>query len=93
MAQLLSLEPAKVAGLSHRKGSLVAGLDADIVVWHPYAATNTSQAGCFHRTKLTPYRNLELVGRVQATFVEGAMVYSEQQGHYDGWPCGSALAA
>jgi allantoinase len=93
MAQLLSSEPAKVAGLSHRKGLLAAGLDADIVVWHPYAPTNTSQAGCFHRTKLTPYKDLELFGRVQATFVEGAIVYSERQGHYDGWPCGCALAA
>jgi len=33
--ELTSTNPAKLYGLSHRKGSLLPGYDADIVIWYP----------------------------------------------------------
>lgn len=92
MAQLLSESPARVAGLAHRKGAIREGLDADLVIWHPYAPANTSDAYNRHRHKLTPYQDLELMGRVQATFVRGAMVCSEEAGVYQKRICGSVLS-
>lgn len=91
MAKLLSEGPARVAGLSHRKGRLAAGLDADLVIWHPFAATNTSEAAYLHRQPGSPYVGLELQGSVQYTMVQGAVVYSAEEGVYKRRLCGSAV--
>ena len=37
LTRLWSTHAAKLAGMQHRKGALAAGMDADIVVWHPPA--------------------------------------------------------
>ena len=35
LTRWMSAEPAKLAGLAHRKGAIAPGLDADLVVWNP----------------------------------------------------------
>jgi Amidohydrolase family len=91
LAEWLSSRPAAIAGLGSRKGAIAEGMDADLVIWAPYAAANTSAAGCFHRHKLTPYRDLRLTGRVAATMVRGAVVFNETGGVWDDEVCGSAV--
>ena len=93
MAQLLSANPARVAGLAQRKGAIREGLDADLVIWHPFVPANTSEAHNHHKYKLTPYQGRELMGRVQATFVRGAMVFSEAAGVYRARVCGSVVSS
>ncbi|MBI1786957.1 MAG: allantoinase AllB [Acidobacteria bacterium] len=64
--------PARLAGLSSRKGRIAAGFDADLVVWNPEARAAT---GTLHyRHKLTPYSGVELYGAVEATFLCGNLV-------------------
>src|SRR5438445_12978426 len=47
--------PARLAGLSSRKGSLQPGLDADFVLFHPERLFLVEQPRLQHRHKLTPY--------------------------------------
>ena len=75
LSQWLSVEPAKLAGVWRRKGSLDAGKDADLVVWRPDARTET--AAVFHRQPGSPYEDLPLVGRVVQTVVRGRTVFRD----------------
>ena len=78
-------------GLQHRKGFIQEGWDADLVVWEPYKRANTTQAHCHHKHKETPFRDMLLLGDVQATFVQGAMVYKRGQAAFRERTCGSAV--
>eukprot|EP00892_Ulva_mutabilis_P006591 jgi/Ulvmu1/4303/UM002_0024.1 len=91
LAEMLSTNPAKLIGVGTRKGALVEGFDADVVVWDPWARANTSTSGNFHKWKITPYAEMPLQGRVHMTFVDGVLVHSEEQGPYTMKLCGSPL--
>jgi allantoinase len=71
----MSLEPAKLAGLAHRKGAIRVGLDADLVVFNPGASQQVDAARLQHRHPITPYDGETLEGIVEMTFVRGAIVY------------------
>jgi allantoinase len=75
IAQWVSNAPAKLAGLSTRKGSLRAGSDADIVVWNPDAEFVVDAQKLQHRHKLTPYDGRRLRGVVETTYLRGGVVY------------------
>lgn len=75
MAKWLSSEPARFLGLAHRKGSLIKGYDADIVVWNPDAEMLVESKNIHHRHKVTPYEDMILMGRVEKTFVRGHIVF------------------
>ncbi|MFL5320728.1 MAG: allantoinase AllB [Myxococcaceae bacterium] len=72
--------PAKLAGLSDRKGKIAAGYDADLVIWDDEAHFQISPEIIQHRHKLTPYAGRTLYGRVKKTFVGGRVAYDEQHG-------------
>ena len=67
--------PARLVGLEARKGRLVPGADADIVVWHPEREFTVEEAGLRHRHKLTPWLGRRLAGVVEATYLRGEPVY------------------
>lgn len=67
------------------------GFDADVVVWDPWAKANTTTSGNYHRWKSTPYANMNLSGRVHMTFLDGVLVYSDQEGPYTMKLCGSPV--
>lgn len=77
LSKWLSEEPAKLAGIWRRKGSLDAGKDADLVVWRPDARTDT--AAVFHRQPGSPYEDLPLMGRVVTTVLRGRTVFRDSQ--------------
>jgi allantoinase len=72
--------PAALAGLAGRKGSLVPGHDADIVVWDEDAEFTVTPGSLFHRHPLTPYLGRTLRGVVHGTWVRGRQVYSRDDG-------------
>ncbi len=67
--------PARHAGLGGRKGSIVEGADADLVVFAPDESFRVEPARIQHRHKLTPYDGETLFGVVRGTYVRGQRVY------------------
>jgi len=79
LPRLLSEEPARKYGLSPKKGSLVVGADADIVLFDP-EATWTLRAEDLHmRTDFSPYQERSIRGRVVATIARGETLVSDGQ--------------
>jgi allantoinase len=89
LSRLMSGAPAKLAGLDKRKGKLAAGFDADIVIWDPEAKFTVRPELIYHRHKLTPYSGMELLGKIEATFVGGKKVFSNHKGF--GLPSGNLI--
>jgi allantoinase len=75
LSSLLSSKPAEFLGLSARKGLIAPGYDADIVVWHPEEQIKIDHSIIHHRHKVTPYDGMELLGRIERTYVRGKIVF------------------
>ena len=75
----MSAAPARLAGLQARKGAIVEGLDADLVLFDPDAEWTVDAARLEHRHSVTPYAGLTLRGRVLTTILRGAIIYEAGQ--------------
>jgi dihydropyrimidinase len=71
---LMSTNPARIFGLYPRKGSLLPGSDADIVIWDPERRLKYGQAYSHHRTDYNLYEGWELVGYPEKVFLRGRMI-------------------
>ena len=78
LAAMMSANPAALAGLGGRKGSLAVGHDADVTIWDPDASSVVEPERMYQRHKITPYAGTTLSGRVHATFVRGERVWDGQ---------------
>ncbi len=78
--------PARLAGLEEKKGAILPGRDADLVVWDPNGAFRVAPEMLQHRHKLTPYAGRELLGIVEATFLRGEKIY--EKGTFCATPAG-----
>jgi len=86
---LTSTNPAKIFGLYPRKGTIMPGSDADIVIWDPDRRVRYGIAYSHHRTDYNLYENWELVGFPEKVFLRGTMIVNGDQwlgkagmGHY-----------
>jgi dihydropyrimidinase len=71
---LNSTNPARIFGLYPRKGALLPGSDADIVIWDPERKLKYGQAFAHHRTDYNLYEGWELVGYPEKVFLRGRMI-------------------
>ncbi len=55
---LTATNVARLYGLSHRKGSIAIGADADLVIWNTDRPVRISQAMLHHATDYTPYEGM-----------------------------------
>jgi dihydropyrimidinase len=71
---LTSTNPAKIFGLYPRKGALLPGSDADIVIWDPKRKVKYGVAMSQHRTDYNLYEGWELVGYPEKVFLRGKLI-------------------
>ncbi|ODQ58303.1 hypothetical protein WICANDRAFT_33944 [Wickerhamomyces anomalus NRRL Y-366-8] len=76
-----SKNTAKQVGLSHKKGDLKVGYDADMVIFDPFTTQTISNATTYFKNKLTAYDGFELQGRVMETILRGNSVFAINKGH------------
>jgi allantoinase len=88
IADWMSAAPARLAGLSSRKGSIAVGRDADLVLWDPDAEFTVDAASLEHRHKITPYAARKLTGVVERTLLRGETIYERGVG-FPGSPRGA----
>lgn len=74
---LVSTNPAKIFGLYPRKGTLMPGADADIVVWDPDLKVTYGVAVAQHRTDYNLYEGWELQGFPVRVFLRGNLIVDE----------------
>ena len=76
---LNATNPAKIFGLYPRKGALVPGADADILVWDPGRWLNYGVEHAQHRTDYNLYEGWELVGYPELVFLRGQLIVEQGQ--------------
>ncbi len=79
--EIVSENAARRFGLSHRKGSIDVGKDADLVFIDPdkkwVLDTGTE---FFSKGKITPFEGMEFQGTIEMTMVRGKVVYRRGEG-------------
>ncbi len=74
-----STNPAKIFGLYPRKGALLPGSDADILIWDPEKKVKYGVAHAHHRTDYNLYEGWELVGYPEKVFLRGKLIVDGKQ--------------
>ncbi len=74
-----STNPAKIFGLYPRKGALLEGSDADIVIWDPEKRVKYGVAHAHQRTDYNLYEGWELVGCPEKVFLRGKLIVDEDE--------------
>lgn len=85
----MSAAPARLAGLSARKGAIAIGRDADLVIIDPDRGMTVDASRLYHRHAVTPYDGARLKGLITLTMVRGEIVY--EHGEIVGPPRGELL--
>jgi dihydropyrimidinase len=75
---LNATNPAKIFGLYPRKGTLLPGSDADIVIWDPEKKIKYGVAHARHRTDYNLYEDWELVGYPEKVFLRGHLIVDHE---------------
>ncbi len=75
----MSTNPAKIFGLYPRKGALVPGADADIIIWDPEKQVKYGVAMSHQRTDYNLYEGWDLVGYPEKVFLRGQMIVDGDQ--------------
>ena len=72
--EYMSTNPAKIFGLYPRKGALMEGSDADIVIWDPNKKVNYGVAMSHQRTDYNLYEGWDLTGYPEKVFLRGKLI-------------------
>ncbi|WP_112322835.1 dihydropyrimidinase [Oceanibium sediminis] len=76
---LTATNPARIYGLYPKKGSIVIGADADIVLWDPEVEKTITQDALHHGSDYTPYEGLEVKGWPVRTICRGRTVVQDNK--------------
>ncbi|HQV28887.1 MAG TPA: dihydropyrimidinase [Thermoflexales bacterium] len=72
--ELTATNPAKLFGLYPRKGAIIAGADADLVIWDPKAKHTVSAKTHHMRVDYNLYEGREVTGKPVKVFLRGKLV-------------------
>ncbi|KAJ9145467.1 Allantoinase-like protein [Pleurostoma richardsiae] len=88
IVRLCSQATAKQVGLSHRKGGLRAGMDADVCVFDDAEEWTLGSGGMHWKNRCSPWEDRTFTGRVRETWLRGRKVF-EYGGENGGFVCGT----
>jgi len=71
---LTSTNPARIFGLYPRKGTLLPGSDADLVIWDPHKQVKYGVAVSQQRTDYNLYEGWDLTGYPEKVFLRGKLI-------------------
>ncbi len=77
LVRMMSANPARLFGLYPRKGALLPGSDADIVIYDPRGTGRVRASQLHGISGYTPYEGMEVTGRVRLTMVRGRIIVEE----------------
>jgi len=77
IGQWMGSAPAKLAGVTGRKGAITIDADADFVVFDPDAEWTVTKDDLRFRHKISPYLCARVRGRVLETWLRGGRVYAD----------------
>lgn len=77
--ELTSTNPARIFGMYPRKGTLLPGSDADIVLWDANKKVTYGKALAQHRTDYNLYEGLSLTGYPVQVFLRGELIVDHGQ--------------
>ena len=75
LKKVLSINPAKRFGLHPRKGDLLIGADADIILVDPDEEWTIKAEKLHMRSDWSPFEGLKVKGRVKRTIIRGTTVF------------------
>ncbi|KAH6896697.1 hypothetical protein B0T10DRAFT_395930 [Thelonectria olida] len=85
---------AAQVGLSHRKGALKAGMDADVCIFDDADVWTFSQGDMRWKNRCSPWEGHEFTGRVKETWLRGTKVFelgAKNSGFPGGMPVGESI--
>lgn len=77
LVELFSTNAAKVNGISHRKGDIMPGYDADLVVFDSSWKGIISNDNSLQGVDYNPYEGMEQIGRVEKVFLRGNLIVDD----------------
>jgi len=77
--ELMSTNPAKIFGLYPKKGTLLPGSDADLVIWDPEKQVKYGVAYSQQRTDYNLYEDWNLIGYPEMVFLRGKLIVKNQE--------------
>ena len=75
LVRWMAEEPAKLAGLEARKGRIVPGHDADLILFDPAGEFEVTETNLHFRHPCTPYLGRRLKGEVKTTMLRGQICF------------------
>lgn len=77
LVELFSTNPAKINGISHRKGDIAPGLDADIIVFDPTYKGVMGNENSLQGVDYCAFEGMEQIGRVEKVFLRGKLIVDD----------------
>ncbi|MFZ0215976.1 MAG: dihydroorotase family protein [Candidatus Dormiibacterota bacterium] len=77
VVELYSEAPASIYGLSPRKGRLLPGADADVVLVDPEERWSVTDGEILSKARWSPFSGRVLIGRPVRTYLRGAVVMEQ----------------
>lgn len=74
LLELLAKNPARIFGLSHRKGEISVGADADLVIWDPKKESVISSEKLNGNADWSPFERMTISGKLEYTIAQGNLL-------------------
>jgi len=81
LVELCCTNPARIFGLYPKKGTLMVGADADVVIWDPNKKKTWGVAASHQRTDYNLYEGWEITGLPEKVFRRGELLVEGEAWH------------